>query len=170
MPEGETRMSNIESLRPVPARRLSARLAALAAAAWFAGAVPAARAELGGNAATARDEAQPTSSRLQVTPHEAYAVHERRAADGAIVRQYLDRRGFVFAVAWRSSGPADLAALLGRYYPTYRALGARRIDLHHAALHTAELVVETGGVLRTFTGRAYLPRQFPAGVDVASIR
>lgn len=129
-----------------------------------------ARAELGGNAASVRQEARQAQASLRVSAFDAYEVHEMQTPGGAAVRQYLDRNGQVFALTWRSQGPADMAALLGRYYPTYRKLGATRVDLHHAVLHSPGLVVEVGGVARTFTGRAFLPGALPAGVTSARIR
>jgi hypothetical protein len=126
-------------------------------------------AELGGDAASVQREAQRVNGAVQVTSFTAYDLHEMRAPNGATVRQYLDHGGRVFAVTWRCQGPADLRTLLGSSYVRYRELGASRIDLHHAALHAPDLVVEVGGMLRSFTGRAYVPGQLPAGVGTQEI-
>jgi hypothetical protein len=130
----------------------------------------AARAELGGDANSVRAEARQAQASLHVSTFGAYDVHEMQAPNGATVRQFVDRRGKVFAVAWRSRGPANLSTLLGRHYATYRTLGAQRIDLHHGALHSPGLVVEVGGVLDRFSGRAYVPGDLPAGLSSAGIR
>jgi hypothetical protein len=129
-----------------------------------------AHAELGGSAASVMSEAQWAQANVQITSLASYDVHEMHAPNGATVRQYLDRSGKVFGVAWRTSGPPDLRTVLGAYYARYLALGATRIDLHHAALHSPELVVEVGGVLHAFGGRAYVPAHLPAGLSPSVIR
>lgn len=98
---------------------------------------------------------------------------EITAASGLRVREYLTRDGTVFAVAWRGPVFPDLARLLGSSFKEYAAALAASA---HPGLHrsvrvaSSALVVESGGHLRAYAGRAYLPARVPAGVPVADLR
>jgi hypothetical protein len=95
-------------------------------------------------------------------------------ADSSIrVREFLTRSGVVFAVSWSGLVMPDLQLLLGAHYAAYRAELAA---LNHPGLHrsvrvaSSELVVESGGHLRAYAGRAYLPALIPDGVSVTELR
>jgi hypothetical protein len=140
---------------------------------WLAGvlllAAGAAHAELGGNFASVQAEVQRVNGTLHTISMPNYDVHEIQVNDHVIERQYVNHAGQVFGVSWKSKGAAALQPMLGAYFPKYQALGARRIDLHHAALTTPGLVVEVGSFLQTFMGRAYVPGQIPSGVAPSEI-
>jgi len=102
-----------------------------------------------------------------------YEIEEISTDTGMRVREYLGRDGVVFAVSW--SGPAlpDLQRLLGAHYVEYTtALAAlTRPGLHRSVrIASSELVVESGGHLRAYAGRAYLPALVPAGISTADLR
>lgn len=149
-------------------RRLAAACLALAALAV----APAAHGALGGNAASiAQDSAALAASAGAPVPFSAYTVHELRLPSETIVREYLGAGGNVFAIAW--SGPAmpDLRQLLGPYFETYtEAARAQQAGPGPLEVRQAGLVVESGGRMRAFFGRAYLPAAIPAGVALGEIR
>jgi len=93
---------------------------------------------------------------------EGYTVHQITAAGGTLVREYAAPSGFVFGVAWEGPSMPDLAALLGSHYAAFRqaviASGRRRAPV---VLRTGDLVVESGGHMRAFRGRAYVPGLVP---------
>jgi len=128
---------------------------------------------LGGDAAgVAADEAD-LHGALNSTSLPQYEIDEITTDTGMRVREYLGRDGVVFAVSW--SGPAlpDLQRLLGTHYVEYTtALAAlTRPGLHRSLrIATSELVVESGGHLRAYAGRAYLPTRVPAGISTADLR
>jgi len=128
---------------------------------------------LGGDAAgVAADEAD-LHGALNSTSLPQYEIDEITTDTGMRVREYLGRDGVVFAVSW--SGPAlpDLQRLLGTHYVEYTtALAAlTRPGLHRSLrIATSELVVESGGHLRAYAGRAYLPTRVPAGIATADLR
>jgi hypothetical protein len=101
-----------------------------------------------------------------------YDIQEFTADSGVRVREYLNREGVVFAVSW--SGPVlpDLQRLLGTHFAEYTAALAA---LDHPGLHrsvrvaSSTLVVESGGHMRAYAGRAYLPALVPAGVSPAEL-
>jgi hypothetical protein len=118
---------------------------------------------------------------LKMTAHAQYRVHEMQLPSGTSVREFVAMSGTVFAVAW--SGPAmpNLRQTFGRYFDTYVAAAKGRTASHLPAGHTLaghtqlqirqdDLVVESGGHMRAFAGRAYLPQAVPAGVDIGDLR
>jgi len=101
-----------------------------------------------------------------------YDIQEINADTGVRVREYLNRDGVVFAVSWAGPVLPDLQRLLGTHFAAYTtALAA----LDHPGLHrsvrvaSSDLVVESGGHLRAYAGRAYLPALIPAGVSAAEL-
>ena len=101
-----------------------------------------------------------------------YDVHEIRADGGLTLREYVTPTGTVFALSWFGPVPPDLQSLLGQYFPAYAAALAA---LNHPGLHRSvrialpELIVESGGHLRSYRGRAYVPGLVPADVAVAEL-
>ena len=102
---------------------------------------------------------------------QGFAVHEISAADGTVVREYVSPAGEVFGVSWRGATRPNLVDLLGDHYPAYR--DAPRPPGHRhgpVVVRTDHLVVEMGGHMRDFHGRAYLPDRLPASVSSDAIR
>lgn len=94
-----------------------------------------------------------------------YSVHEIASPSGAVVREYATPEGIIFAVAWEGPTPPDIANLLGQYFAPYAAaLRGQRGDHSHAYVNQSELVVQSRGHLRAFSGHAYLRSLLPAGV------
>jgi len=130
-------------------------------------------AHLGGDLAAVEADALQLQGAVQRTALIAYDVQEITAAAGLTVREYVTRSGTVFAVTWSGPVPPDLAQLLGSHFARYLAGFAAQ---EHPGLKrslriaTPDLIVESGGHLRAFSGRAYLPALLPAGVQVADLR
>jgi hypothetical protein len=105
---------------------------------------------------------------------ESYTVHEIQSATGTVVREYLSPEGKVFAVAWNGPWLPDLRQLLGGYFEQYRAAvqrqsGARRVR-KPVMIDQPGLVVQVGGHIRAFSGRAYVPELLPSGVRAEDIQ
>ncbi|PVX71993.1 DUF2844 domain-containing protein [Paraburkholderia unamae] len=89
---------------------------------------------------------------------------------GATVNEYVaSASGTVFAYTWQGPTQPNLEALLGRYAADWRSAAAAqhaagRDDLHGARVVGAQVVVETGGHMRAYAGRAWLPAALPEGV------
>jgi hypothetical protein len=130
-------------------------------------------AALGGSAeSVAADQVKFQAKRTLVAMPE-YTVHEISRADGGMIREYVTPAGKVFAVSW--SGPAlpDIAQLLGSYQAEFRdTLRAqpKSFGRRPAAVHNSDLVVETGGHMRAFQGRAYINSMLPSGVSPETIK
>jgi hypothetical protein len=151
------------------------RARACVSVAIFAACLPGASvyAALGGNRADIATEAAELPGTVLSEPRPAYDLLEIITDTGIRVREYVNRGGIVFAVSWQAPVQPDLRRLLGAYFGTYaEALAA----LDHPGLHRSirimspNLQVESGGHLRAYSGRAFLPGMIPAGVPVTELR
>jgi hypothetical protein len=145
-------------------------LVAIGMTPWCAAPV---RAALGGDTASVASDADALQGVIHSTPLQQYDIRDIASGNGMRLREFQNRSGVVFAVVW--SGPAmpDLQKLLGASYQTYTtALAAA----NHPGLKrplriaTSDLVVESEGHMRAYTGRAYLPALIPAGTSPADLR
>jgi hypothetical protein len=131
-----------------------------------------ASAGLGGDAASALADGSELHGVVNSMSLPQYDIQEFIAETGMRVREYVNRDGAVFAVGWTGPALPDLRRLLGTHYVEYTtALAALdRPGLHRSLRITLSgLVVESGGHLRAYAGRAYLPTLIPAGVPVADL-
>jgi hypothetical protein len=131
-----------------------------------------AQACLGGDAASVLEDAGELHGTMQQSALARYEVEEITSNNGMLVREFRGRDGRVFAVSWAGPAMPDLQRLLGAQFATYTSVLAARDHpgLHRSArVATPDLVVESDGHLRAFTGRAYLPTKLPAGVSPAEL-
>jgi hypothetical protein len=136
--------------------------------AWRA--VPAV-AELGGEVSTVQADQEHMKGTRRVTTTAAYSIHEIKAATGTTVREFVSPSGMVFAVAWQGPSTPDLRQLLGQYFDQYsQAIQTKRAGRAPLSIQQPGLVVEAGGRMRWFSGRAYLPQMMPQGVASAAIQ
>ncbi len=107
---------------------------------------------------------------LRVTQTSAYTLHELQTPAGVAVREYVSPVGKVFAVVWHGPSRPDLKQLLGSHFEAFRqALQARGPGHGPVLVQLPGLVVQLGGHMRDFVGRAYLPDDIPAGVHTEEI-
>ncbi len=148
-------------MKLIPPLVCSLALGALAAPAYGA---------LGGDSASVRAELLQMKGALRLTAGAGFTVHEISFPSGTLVREYLSPDDRVFAVSWRGGGIPDLRQLLGGYYAEFaQAAGAAPRNRHHLAIERPGLVVQSGGHLRAFYGRAWAPALLPANFSVSSI-
>ena len=130
-------------------------------------------ASLGGDLTSVQDDAAELHGAVQATPFQQFDIEEIVTDNGMHVREFVNRKGIVFAVTWAGPAAPDLQRLLGTQFVAYTtALAARtRLGLQRSVrVATSDLVVESEGHLRNFTGRAYLPAMMPNGVLTGDIR
>jgi len=106
---------------------------------------------------------------LQITSAGKFSVHEIRLPTGTVVRQYVSPAGMVFAVSWQGPTLPDLQQVLGRYFEQYSD-AARTQGAGPRASQQPGLVVQSGGHMRAFFGRAYIPQMLPRGISAAEIQ
>jgi hypothetical protein len=132
-----------------------------------------ARAGLGSDAAQVLADGAEMHGVVQSVPGQQYDIQEITAETGTRVREYLNRGGLVFAVSWSGPVVPDLRHLLGSHYDAYaNALSAlnQRGLRRSLRIASGELVVESGGHMRAYSGRAYLPALIPPGVPLSELR
>ena len=100
-----------------------------------------------------------------------YTVHEMQTSSGTLIREYISAQGQVFAVAWQGPFMPDLQQILGNYFSDYIAAASGKRARHGPVLvKQPGLVVQSGGHMRAFSGRAYIPQQIPANVAIDEIK
>ncbi len=130
-----------------------------------------AAAALGEPEASIQADALQLHGSINVTEHAAYRVHEIQLPSGTRVREFAGPDGKVFAVAWSGPAAPNLRQTLGRFFdPFVAAAGARRTGHGHLQVRAGDLVVQSGGHMRAFAGRAYLSGSVPSGVDPGELR
>jgi hypothetical protein len=146
---------------------------AIAAALLIAAATPA-TASLGGDAASVQaDQVHMQGSRRTMVA-KSYTVHEIQVATGTVVREFVSPEGKVFGVAWEGPWPPDMRQVLGSYFDQFvqaaRSRGGARMGRRPLVINQPGLVVQTGGHMRAFAGRAYVPEMLPSGVGAENIQ
>ena len=87
------------------------------------------------------------------------------------MKEFVGPSGTVFGLAWQGPFKPDLNLLLGEHFSRLVAAGRKPHGDHRMLLVSdADLVIESGGKMRSFTGHAYLPAIVPANVSVSEIR
>ena len=138
---------------------------ALVLLALAAGAALPAWAVLGGSAESVAVDQIRFNANRRIMSTRQYTLHEISSADGTLIREYVTPTGQVFGVAWSAPVIPDLSQLLGSYNTEFQnSLHAKRVGRGAAVVRNADLVVESGGHMRAFYGRAYLNSMLPSGV------
>ena len=139
---------------------------------WLAALSPCiAAAALGEAEASIQSDAVRLRGSIKVTEHASYRLHEIQLPSGTLVREFVGSDGKVFAVAWNGPTVPNLRQTLGQYFDNFVAAAqAKHADHHHLQIQQSDLVVQAGGRMRAFTGRAYLPQAVPAGVNIGDLR
>jgi hypothetical protein len=130
---------------------------------------------LGENVSSVQADQAHMQGTLRSTQSESYTLHEITTASGVVVREYVSAAtGKVFAVAWQGAWPPDMRQVLASYFAQYQQSAQTPANSHVGrrplVIHQPGLVVESGGHLRSFVGRAYIPDMVPDGVKTEVIR
>lgn len=126
---------------------------------------------LGENVSSVETDASTMRGTVQSMEVGPYRVQEIRAPYGNVVREYVSPSGRVFGVAWQGPFLPDLQELLGSYFeqymkPSEEESGARG----PLVIQAPGFVLQSGGHMRAFLGRAYVPDLLPSGVEPADIK
>lgn len=105
-------------------------------------------------------------AQLQQTARQGYTIHQLSSEHGRVVREYVSPAGIVFGVAWQGPTMPDLQQLLGSYYgQLQQAAQSRKHRGGPLVIQTKDLVLVSGGHMRSFHGRAYLPSLLPTNLS-----
>jgi Protein of unknown function (DUF2844) len=130
-------------------------------------------AALGGDVTSVEADQAHMKASLQVKQSEGYAIHALREPGGTVVSEYVSPAGRVFAVSWHGPFFPEMQQILGSYFQQYSAaLQARKKVYGHHPLDLEQpgLVVQSGGHMRAYVGRAYIPEMLPAGLKAEEIK
>jgi len=130
-----------------------------------------AQAALGGPPA-AFEAGSSTSASSVALAGSSYTLRDTTLPTGTHVREYVASNGVVFAVGWDGPFLPDLQALLGAHFNTMVAESAKtpRAGNSQLAVNRPDVVILSGGHMRAFEGRAWLPAELPAGISANDIR
>lgn len=133
-----------------------------------------ARAALGEGAGSIEADAIALHGTVQVEMRQGYDAYEVVTPAGTRVCEYVNQAGTVFAVSWSGPAPPDLPHWLGGYFPDYARTLA---TLTHPGLRRSlrietagGLIVDAGGHLRAYSGRAYVPQLMQPGLAPGDLR
>jgi hypothetical protein len=156
-PDLPTRRASRVRIRPAPGVRSAVLLLAFASNLAFA-ALDAAPSDFG-DAGVQRTAATTSAGA-------AYTAIRHALPSGTVVHEYANASGQVFAVSWAGPFKPDLKLLLGRHFDSLAAgAAAQRGERSRLDVQTGTLVVQSGGHMGAFEGRAWLPARLPAGFD-----
>jgi len=129
-------------------------------------------AALGDTVESVASDQKKFQARVKVTQSNGYSVHEMTADNGVAVNEYVSAAGKVFAVSWKGPVIPDLTQLLGSYFPEFQtSVRAGKVrNRRSAVVRNPDLVVESGGRMRDFSGRAYVNSLLPSGVGAEVIQ
>ena len=130
-----------------------------------------AAASLGAQEASVADDAVAVHATIRMQQRTAYRLHEINMISGTTLHEYVNAAGMVFAVAWRGPTLPNLKATLGDYFDTYVATARLKVSPHRAVrVQQEDLVIESTGHMRAFSGVAYVPSLMPAGVVAGDLQ
>ena len=131
-------------------------------------------AALGGDVDSVQADQAHMKGSLRVTQARRYAVHEIKTDTGTTVREYVSPTGQVFGVAWHGPFIPQMQQLLGTYFQQYsqavRAQKTRYVGRRPLNIQQPGLVVQGGGHMLSYFGRAFVPEMVPQGVKTEEVR
>ena len=129
-----------------------------------------ASATLGETESSMAAEPQLANASIKETTLGSYRIHEIQQPSGTVIREYAGLDCKVFAVTWHGPFSPNLRQTLGNYFDQYAAAApAGRQDRNHVQVRESNLVVQVGGHMRAYSGRAYLPQALPSGVSAGDL-
>ena len=98
--------------------------------------------------------------------HPGYRLHQITDASGGVVREYVSPAGKVFAVSWQGPFVPNLQQLLGSYFPYLQQYAQAQTGRRGGPLliQNENFVFTSGGHMRGYHGRAYVPSLLPTNL------
>ncbi|HEV2492119.1 MAG TPA: DUF2844 domain-containing protein [Terriglobia bacterium] len=125
---------------------------------------------LGGSVDSVRADQTRLEAKVHSVTLPGYTVHEISRGDGTTIKEFVSPLGTVFGVSWKGPTMPDLTPLLGTYYSQFRQAMEGRRHRGPVVVRTNDLVVESGGHLRAFHGRAYVTSLIPNTLSPAVVQ
>ena len=104
-------------------------------------------------------------------PTAALRKQELQLPSGTVVSEYLGSNGLVYAVTWHGPTLPNLQLILGNYFANLKTAARQPVVRRRLVrVNGPDIVIESSGRMRAFTGRAWVPTMLPAGVTAADIQ
>ena len=99
--------------------------------------------------------------------HPGYRLHQITDASGSVVREYVSPAGKVFGVSWQGPFVPNMRQLLGSYFPNLQQYAQSQTGRHGGPLiiQKDNFVFTSGGHMRWYHGRAYVPSLLPTNLS-----
>jgi hypothetical protein len=122
-------------------------------------------------AASTAVPAPPAASAMPSAVLPGATVQMLTLSSGTVVREYLSTAGVVFAISWQGPVLPQLKQLLGTdNFTQYTQAQSEGSGRGFAGVDLPNLVVNSGGHMGAFFGRAWLPQALPAGITAKDIQ
>jgi len=126
-------------------------------------------AALGGDVTTVESDRASLKGALHMRTTSTYTIHEIQLT-GLVVREFVSPSGKVFGVTWQGNGIPDLQQMLGSYYSEFaQAASVAQHDHHHLNVETPQVIVQSRGHTREFSGRAWAPALLPQNFSLSDL-
>ena len=127
---------------------------------------------LGGDATSVATDTARMKGQSRSTAAGGYTVSQITLPSGTVVNEYVSTEGKVFAVTWKGASVPDLSQTLGTYFTEYKAAASvtPHAGHHHLSVQQPDLVVMTGGHMRAWNGKAYVPSLLPPNFSLDDIK
>jgi len=131
-------------------------------------------ATLGGSLDSVQTDQAHFKANMTITGGDVYTIHELTTPTHIVMREYVSSGGRVFGVTWRGPFIPEMQQLLGSYFQQYvlaaKAERERHVGRVPLNIQLPGLVVQTGGHMGAYFGRAYDPQLLPVGASPDDIR
>ena len=132
----------------------------------IAGTVPA-WAALGQPESSVSTDGQFLRGQIRDEAHEGYRLHLITDPDGTVVREYVSPAGIVFGISWQGPSVPNMRQLLGTYFTHLQQYAQAQTGRRGGPLTIQKngFVFTSGGHMRSYHGRAYVPNLLPPSVS-----
>jgi hypothetical protein len=98
--------------------------------------------------------------------HPGFRLHQITNANGAVIREYVSPAGKVFGVSWQGPYVPNMRRLLGSYFTYLQQYAQAQTGRHGGPLiiQKDNFVFTSGGHMRSYRGRAYVPSLLPTNL------
>jgi hypothetical protein len=123
-------------------------------------------AALGEPESSVRADGQILRGQIRQEVHPGYRVHQISDASGCVVREYVSPAGKVFGVSWQGPFVPNIQQLLGTYFTYLQQYAQAQTGRHGGPLiiQKYDFVFVSGGHMRGYHGRAYVPSLLPTNL------
>jgi len=108
---------------------------------------------------------------IRAEVRQGYKLHQITSPNGAVVREYVSPDGKVFGISWQGPFMPNLQQLLGSYSTEVQQAAQSKVRRGGPLVVKKDnFVFVSGGHMRFFRGRAYVPSLLPNNISAEVVR